>query len=79
MKDLIESLWSRALSESVGIKITTDEPVRLQDALVAARIESRDPALYAFSIQVRGQEVWIVRSKAVPPVKTSGEYKPIEE
>lgn len=78
-KEQAERIWDHVVNKPVGYRIRTDEPKALHDLLVKVRTESADSRLFQFTLQVQGDEVWIVRSKALPEVKTEGEFQPLEE
>jgi hypothetical protein len=77
-----EDLWLLAVTRQVGtiVKARYDDgegPQDLVDALEAAR--GTDPERWKFAIQIRGQEVLILRKGNLPEVRLDGAYKPLEE
>jgi hypothetical protein len=78
-KEQAEEIWNRVLEQPVGFNVLTDEPSVLHELLVETRKEMLNPELFQFTIQTKGNEVWIVRSKALPDVKVEGAYEPLEE
>jgi hypothetical protein len=78
-------LWAEALASERGVEITASylESVEIdQRQLVADLYEARklagDSRLFQFYIHQVGGEVWIVRC-AAPPIKSDGEYEPLED
>jgi hypothetical protein len=74
-----EEVWEQVQGHSIGLKVHCTNPKALFDTLARLRVESGNPDLYQFTLQVKGEEVWIVRSKGLPEVKTDGAYQPLEE
>jgi hypothetical protein len=75
MKTIAE-VWTEALEQPLGLRVQTDDPTALMDALLISRLDR--PDLFAFTIQVRGREVWLIRTTAAK-VRIDGEYSPLEE
>jgi len=78
----LADLWPLAAAQAVGlvVKARYDEGETPQD-LVALLESARsdDPERWKFAIQIKGQEVWIVRKGNLPEVRLDGAYKPLEE
>lgn len=78
-KEQAERLWNLAVEQPLGLIAETDEPTQLCGLLLAVRKESDNPELFQFTVQVKGSEVWIIRSQGLPDIKVEGAYKPLEE
>jgi hypothetical protein len=78
----VEELWSIAVTRQVGTIVKArfedgEGPQDLVDLLEAAR--GQDPERWKFAVQIRGQEVWIVRKGNLPELRLDGAYKPLDE
>lgn len=78
-KEQAEQIWSQVVCQPVGVKLRTADPHALHALLVEARTQAGDPDLYQFTLQVKGGEVWIIRRRGLPEVKTDGAFQPLEE
>ena len=77
-----DDLWPLALAQPVGLIVKAnyeahESPQTLVDLLEASR--SDDPERWKFAIQIRGQEVWMLRKGNLPEVRLDGKFKPLEE
>lgn len=79
MKETIEEVWALVQAQAIGLKVETDSPNELHRQLTEYRSTCGEADLFQFTLQVRGNEVWVVRSKGLPQVKTDGAYQPMEE
>lgn len=78
-KEQAEQIWSLVTTQPIGFKLRSNEPTALYNLLIEVRLTANNPDLFQFSVQVKGEEVWILRSKALPKVKVSGAFSPLEE
>jgi hypothetical protein len=76
VKEKIDALWTEALGQTLGLRVQTDDPTALMDALLASRVGR--PELFSFTIQIRGEEVWLIRITGAK-IRTDGEFSPLEE
>jgi hypothetical protein len=62
-------VWSAALDAPHGVKVETDDVQRLVACLYEVKRQSADPRLLQYTILV---------AKTRAPLKTNGEYRPLE-